>query len=243
MGSPSTLLVALRRSNVTPARRQSGRLLRHVTTRRGAVGTFSIPQSLTSAPLLKTPMGPGDVTQILLRLREGEASAANELLPLVYDELRALARRQFRRRDGTPTLQPTALVHEAYLRLVGGAGAAWNDRAHFFAVAALAMRQVLSNHARDQDAAKRGGGLERVTLTDGHEPHAGPGLDLDLLALNQALERLEAADPRQARIVQLRYLAGMSVEETAHVLSLSTKTVQREWRMARAWLAATLGGA
>jgi len=179
------------------------------------------------------------VTEILARVREGRASV-DELLPLVYDELRRLARRQVARRGATPTLQPTALVHEAYLKLVGSEGAAWENRAHFFAVAALAMRQVLANHARDRAAEKRGGERERVTLDEGLL--AGPGADMDLAALDQALQRLEALDDRQAHIVTLRYFSGMTVEEVAHVLSISTKTVQREWRAARAWLAAALQG-
>jgi RNA polymerase sigma factor (TIGR02999 family) len=171
-------------------------------------------------------------------VRAGSAGA-DELMPLVYEELRALARRQLGRREAA-TLQPTALVHEAYLRLVGSQGASWESRAHFFAVAALAMRQVLANHARDKAAGKRGGGREMVTLHEAITP--SQGADIDLLALSQALERLEALDERQARIVTLRFLAGMSVAEVAHALAISTATVEREWRVAKAWLSRALSG-
>jgi len=180
----------------------------------------------------------GEVTAILARLREGRASAADELMPLVYDELRELARRQVRRHGATPTLQPTALVHEAYLRLVGSEGAPWQNRAHFFGVAALAMRQVLANHLREKASGKRGGGFQRVTLDEAITPNQSP--DIDLMALTQALERLESLDERQARIVTLRFLAGMSVPEVAEALAISTATVEREWRVAKAWLSATL---
>jgi len=166
-----------------------------------------------------------------------DAAAADDLMPLVYDELRAQARRQMRRHGSSPTLQPTALVHEAYLKLVG-AGTPWESRAHFFAVAAIAMRQVISNHVRDGSAEKRGGGLERVTLDEASAPTAG--LDVDLLALSQALDRLEALDERQARIVTMRFLSGMSVPEVAQVMGISTATVEREWRVAKAWLSKAL---
>ena len=188
-------------------------------------------------PSTPPPPDPGAITEILARIHAGEASA-DDLIPLVYDELRLLARRRLRRQGTSGTLQPTVLVHEAYLRLVGSASPAWENRAHFFAVAAIAMRQLLSNHARDRAAGKRGGGRERVTLSDEITPCHTP--DVDLMALSQALERLEALDERQARIVTLRFLSGMSVPEVAHALSISTATVEREWRMAKAWLSATL---
>ncbi len=176
--------------------------------------------------------------------RDGRASAGDQLLPLVYDELRALAGSFFRgQRDHT--LQPTALVHEAYARMVKPGGevsgeAHWTGRAHFFAVAAKAMRQVLANHARDRRTAKRGGGWHRVTLSDQLTP--GTKNDLDLLALDEALEGLAALDERQSRIVELRFFADMTVEEIAHVMEVSVSTVEREWRMARAWLSAQLRG-
>jgi len=170
-------------------------------------------------------------------MREG-AAVADELMPLVYEELRVLARRHLRRAGPSGTLQPTALVHEAYLRMVGSEGAPWESRAHFFAVASLAMRQILVSHARERAAAKRGGGRERVTLHEGLTPSQEP--EVDLLALSQALERLEALEERQARIVTLRFFAGMSVPEVALALGVSTATVEREWRFAKAWLWAEL---
>jgi RNA polymerase sigma factor (TIGR02999 family) len=183
------------------------------------------------------PSAPGRITEILARIRAGEASA-DDLIPFVYDELRLLARRRMPRHGTSGTLQPTVLVHEAYLRLVGLESPTWENRAHFFAVAALAMRQLLANHARDRAAGKRGGGHQRVTLDDEVTPGSTP--NLDLLALSQALDRLEALDERQARIVTLRFLSGMSVPEVAHALSISTATVEREWRVAKAWLSSAL---
>jgi RNA polymerase sigma factor (TIGR02999 family) len=175
------------------------------------------------------------VTQILEQLARGDRSAADRLLPHVYDELRALAASFFARQPRHHTLQPTALVHEAYLKMVGSARPDWNDKRHFFDVAALAMRQLLTDHARRRGSQKRGGGLARVTLTDSDAP-AGGMFDLDLEALDEALTRLAALDPRQGRIVELRYLAGLTVEETADVLGVSPRTVRLEWQVARAWL-------
>ena len=185
----------------------------------------------------------GEVTRLLKGARDGHGSAADQLLPLVYDELRALAGSFFQGQRRNHTLQPTALVHEAYARMVKSGGdesgqSHWTGRAHFFAVAAKAMRQVLSNHARDRRAAKRGGDWHRVTLSDQLTPSGKQ--DLDLLALDEALERLAALDERQCRIVELRFFAEMTVEEIAHVLGVSVSTVEREWRMARAWLSAQL---
>lgn len=188
-------------------------------------------------------MSPAQVTHLLEAARDGRASAADQLLPLVYDELRALAGSFFRGQRRDHTLQPTALVHEAYARMVKPTGEVsgedhWTGRAHFFAVAAKAMRQVLANHARDRRAAKRGGDWRRVTLSDHFTPTSKK--DIDLIALDEALENLAALDPRQARIVELRFFAEMTVEEIAHVLEVSVSTVEREWRMARAWLSAQL---
>lgn len=184
-----------------------------------------------------------DFTHLLEAAKDGRASAADQLLPLVYDELRALAGSFFRGQRRDHTLQPTALVHEAYARMVKPTGevsgeAHWTGRAHFFAVAAKAMRQVLANHARDRRAAKRGGDWRRVTLSDQLTPSTKK--DIDLLALDEALERLTALDQRQGRIVELRFFAEMTVEEIAHVMEISVSTVEREWRMARAWLSAQL---
>jgi RNA polymerase sigma factor (TIGR02999 family) len=186
-----------------------------------------------------SPDGPdqGEVPRMLDELCGGDRSAADRLLPVVYDDLRKRARRYLRASPGN-TLQPTVLVHEAYLRLVGHTPDAWRGRTHFFAVAAVAMRQVLIDHARHNRRAKRGGALRRVTLADAVAPDAGP--DVGLLALEQALERLAALDERQARIVELRALAGLTAEEVAEVLGLSRRTVQSDWAFARAWLRAEL---
>lgn len=171
----------------------------------------------------------------------GEPASAEELLPLVYDELRSIAHAQRRMRFGADTLRTTALVHEAYLKLVGKHDPGWEGRAHFLAVAATAMRRVLSSYARDARAAKRGGAWRKVTLMDNASVKGTKGDDIDLVALDEALSQLAKVDARQSRIVELRYLSGMSVEETASVLSLSTRTVEREWRTARAWLSHEIG--
>ncbi len=178
---------------------------------------------------------PDDVTAMLDLIGRGEASP-DELLPVVYRELRALAGSVFRGQRADHTLQPTALVHEVYVRLVDRATPAgpWEGRRHFFAVAAKAMRQILINHAEKQRAAKRGGDWQRVTLAAVDTP--GGARDIDLLALDEALTALERLDERQCRIVELRYFAGLTVEETAEVLEVSPRTVQLDWRMARVWL-------
>ena len=171
-----------------------------------------------------------DVTALLAAARGGDDGALERLLPVVYADLRAVAEREMRREAAGHTLQPTALVHEAYLRLAGAAGNA-ADRTHFLAIAARAMRQVLVDHARRRDAAKRGGGAPPVTLTDA--VGAGP-LDLDeLLALDRALDTL---DPRQRQVVECRFFAGMEESEIATALGLSERTVRRDWAKARAWL-------
>jgi len=177
---------------------------------------------------------PGHVTSLLKQWKGGDDSALDRLLPLVYAELRRIAARHLRRERAGHSLQPTGLVHEAYLRLVGAPGPEWQDRAHFFGVSARLMRQILVDHARARGAAKRGGAARRVTLTDHVEPAVER--DLDLLALDEALRRLEEMDPVQGRVVELRYFTGLSIEETAEVLGKSPATVNREWRMARAWL-------
>jgi RNA polymerase sigma factor (TIGR02999 family) len=161
------------------------------------------------------------------------------LLPLVYEELRRLARGQMKNERGGPsgqTLQATALVHEAYLRLVGDADVQWQNRAHFFGAAARAMRRILVDRARHRGRRKRGGDWDRVELGDKSMPGAGPGGGTDLVGLDAALARLEAEDSRKAEVVMLRYFAGLSIEETAAALSLSTATVKNEWTFARAWL-------
>jgi RNA polymerase sigma-70 factor (ECF subfamily) len=188
-----------------------------------------------------TPMDP-QATTLLRRITTGDSDAARELLPLLYDELRAIAGRQFRGQRADHTLQPTALVNEAFVKLLGNPSGAWNDRKHFFAVAATAMRQILVNHARDRAAQKRGGGAEAVLLNEeaaGASPSgAAP---VDVLALNEALEKLKTIDERKHRVVELRFFAGLTVEEIADVIGVSKTTIEGEWRVARAWLATNLG--
>jgi RNA polymerase sigma factor (TIGR02999 family) len=160
---------------------------------------------------------------------------------LLYGELRALAADFLRRERSDHTLQPTALVHEAWIRLSAQAGSPWNDRAHFFAIAAQAMRRILIDHARRRGADKRGGGLQRITLASGITPPLA-STEVDLLALDDALVRLAALDERQARVVELRFFAGLTVEEVAVALGVSARTVASEWRLARAWLSRALVG-
>ena len=185
-------------------------------------------------------------TVVLRRLVDGDSAAAEELLPLVYEHLRALAGSYFRGQPGDHTLQPTALVHEAYLKLINQTGVQWNDRAHFLAVAATAMRQVLKDSARRRNAIQRGGAgeRERVNLTDVQTPAGGAGESIvDAVALDNALTRLADLNPRQGRIVELRFFGGLTNEEVGRVLNLSTRMIEKEWRRTRAWLSAELGGA
>ncbi len=182
---------------------------------------------------------PGEVTQLLAAAGTGRDS--DRLLELVYAELRRLAGAQMQRESAGLTLQPTALVHEAWLRLVQSGERTFEGRVHFFRTAARAMRRILVDRARRVDRAKHGGQLERVTLDDSRDaPDASTGLALDLVDLNDALAELEAFDPRLSELVALRWLAGLSVEETADALGLSSRSVKREWSVARAWLARRL---
>jgi RNA polymerase sigma-70 factor (ECF subfamily) len=175
-----------------------------------------------------------DVTRILERISRGDEEAVDLLVPLVYDELRGLARRYLARELPGHTLQPTALVHEAFLRLAGASEIPWQDRAHFVGVAARAMRQVLVSHAVRRKAAKRGGGWTRIPLDDAVALFESPSIDI--VALDRALEELSAVDPRQCRVVELRFFGGLTVAEVAKVLRVSPRTVEREWTFARAWL-------
>jgi RNA polymerase sigma factor (TIGR02999 family) len=176
---------------------------------------------------------PSNVTQCLARLRSGDADASAELLSLVYDELRNIAAACFRHERANHTLQPTALVHEAYLKLVHQKDANWNDKAHFLAVAAEAIRRILIDHSRKHGAAKRQAPT-RVTL---EFDSGGIGQrDADVEAVDAALRKLAALNDRQARIVEMRFFAGMSIEEAASVLDVSPTTVKGDWRIARAWL-------
>lgn len=173
------------------------------------------------------------VSQLLMAWREGDPEAFDRLMPMVYDELRRLAHRYMRRVPEGQTLQTTALVHEAYMRLAGQGDVDWQNRSHFFAVCSQVMRSLLVDRARSRYAIKRGGGLRQVELNDAA---AQTSQDEKLLALDEALERLAAIDPRKTKIVEMRYFGGMSVEETAQVLELSQITIKREWSKARAWL-------
>jgi RNA polymerase sigma factor (TIGR02999 family) len=183
----------------------------------------------------------GEVTRLLREWSGGDRSALDRLLPLVYDELRRRAGAYLRQERPEHTLQPTAVVHEAYLKLVGGRSIDWKDRAHFFGVAARAMRQVLVDHARTRNTAKRGEGQVRVEL-DAAGAVAAPARSLDLLDLDRALSRLAALDERQSRLVELRLFAGLTIEESAEVLRVSHATVSREWKHAEAWLLREMAG-
>lgn len=176
-----------------------------------------------------------DATQLLHAVGQGSKSAADALLPLVYDELRSMAKRYFRGQPADHTLQPTALVHEAFLRLIDRTAEDWKSKAHFLAVAATAMRQILVDHARGRATAKRGGKRRPLTL-DEAALSQGETADEDLLALNEALSRLGELDARQCKIVEMRFFGGMKVEEIAEVLDVTKTTVDNHWRAARAWL-------
>jgi RNA polymerase sigma factor (TIGR02999 family) len=181
-----------------------------------------------------------EVTQLLEQWDRGDPLASERLLPIVYSELRKLAAAKLVQEKPGQTLQATALVHEAYVRLVDNAEAPrWDNRRHFFAAAAEAMRRILVEGARRKDSQKRGGGLGRCDL----DPDAlvAPKRDVDLLALDEALERLAVHDPHKAKLVELRFFAGLSVDEAAEVLGVSPRTLHREWRFTRAWLRRELG--
>jgi RNA polymerase sigma factor (TIGR02999 family) len=191
------------------------------------------------ADMAKAPAN--DVTTILRAAQAGDHSAAARLLPLVYDELRKLAQAQMARLPPGQTLQPTALVHEAYLRLLGKEDLQLESRRHFFFVAARAMRDILVEQARRKAGPKRGGGRRRVELQE-HVAAVEPPVD-NVLALHEALTELEKEDPLKAQIVHLRYFAGMTVPETAQVLGMSERTLHRDWRFIKAWLENRIGAA
>jgi RNA polymerase sigma factor (TIGR02999 family) len=178
------------------------------------------------------------VTRLLCAWGTGDVTARDRLVPLVYGELRRRAAAYLRRERRGHTLQPTALVHEAYIRLIDQTRIAWQNRAQFYGVAACIMRRVLVDHARAARMAKRSGRLVSVTLEEHHASIGAP--DIDILALDEALTRLAEFDPRKSAVAELRFFSGLSVEETAHVLGVSVATVEREWRAARAWLFAAL---
>ena len=177
---------------------------------------------------------PGDATILLTKLQDGDQGAASELIPLLYDELRRLARGYMRRERAEHTLQATALVHEAYLRLVNETSVNWQGRSHFMGIAAHVMRRILIDHARGHLRAKRGGNQRAVSLDE--EFVFSPAKSAELLHLDEGLERLAEIDARQSKIVELRFFGGLSVEETAAYLEISPKTVKRDWSVAKAWL-------
>lgn len=193
----------------------------------------------------------GEVTQLLLQWRSGDEAALRSLLPLVYEELRVMARRHLNREHGPHTLQRTALVHEAFLRMVDQTQVNWESRSQFFGIASQMMRRVLVDHARRRGAAKRGGGARRLDIDDvlasedadesaaqagGAAPVSAQDETVDIEAIHDALERLEAFDPQQGKLVELRFFGGLSIQEAADVMGVSPATAKREWAIARAWL-------
>lgn len=180
-----------------------------------------------------------NVTALLADWSRGDSSALDQLVPLVYAELRRIAARQLRAERGNHTLQPTALVNELYLRLVDQRGVDWQNRAHFLGVAARVMRRILVDHARRHGARKRGDGIQAVPLEEASDLPASN--EIPILALDQALARLEEVDHELARIVELRAFGGLTIEEAAHVLKVSPSTAKRDWRTAKAWLTRELG--
>jgi RNA polymerase sigma factor (TIGR02999 family) len=188
---------------------------------------------------MATP-SPGAVTQLLREWGDGNDDALEQLTPLVEAELRRLARGYMRREPRGHTLQATALVNEAFLRLTDARHVRWQDRAHFLGISARLMRRVLVDHARTRGYRKRGGGAQRVTLSEGVV--TSPETALDVVALDRALEALAAVDVRKTRVIELRFFGGMSVEETAEVLHVSPDTVKRDWRLAKLWLLRQLDG-
>jgi RNA polymerase sigma factor (TIGR02999 family) len=202
------------------------------------VYTFGV-SSLTVAVVIRkfspvTQSPPQDVTRLLIRLTEGDRAVLDDLLPLVYGELRRVAAGYLRRENSGHTLQPTALVNEAYIRLVDQTQVRWQNRAHFLGVAAQMMRRILVDHARSRQAEKRGGDYQKLSLDENID--VSGDRSAELVALDEALDRLAALDPQKSRIVELRFFGGLSVEETAELIGVSAPTVKRQWRMAKAWL-------
>ena len=184
--------------------------------------------------MISPPSPRQEVTQVLLEWNQGAEDAAERLMPLVYDELRQVARRYLQRERSDHTLQATGLVHEAYLRLVDQSSMTWENRAHFFSVAAQVMRRLLVDHARSRQTAKRGGAREKLEFNDALAVAEEPAVDL--LALDDALQELVTFDARKSRIVELRFFGGLTTEEIGSVLAISPSTIRREWRIAKAWL-------
>ena len=187
-------------------------------------------------------MGEPDITRLLKEWGDGSQVALDALIPLVHDELRAIASRQLAREWRQGTLQTTAVVNEAYIKLVGQREANWQNRNHFFAIAAKLMRRILVDHARHDLRDKRGAGAVHVALDDTRERPSADRIDIDTLALDAALQRLEKIDPTQSKIVELRFFGGLTIEETAEALGSSPATVKREWAIAKSWLHRELTG-
>lgn len=214
----------------------------------GIAATWQMPLR-AEGRIIATAMGPSDeaarlamparVTDLLVAWRDGDSSALDQLVPLVHIELRRLARRQMSREQAGHTLQTTALVNEAYMRLVDLSRVQWQDRGHFFAMAARLMRRILVDHARSRRFQKRGSGVRPVSLDQAAEITADRGADL--VALDDALQRLAVVDPRKAQVVEMRFFGGLSVVETAEALTVSVETVMRDWRLAKLWLLRELG--
>ena len=186
-------------------------------------------------------MTSSQVTELLLRWSDGDPAALERLMPLIYDQCKRIAARQLQHEGAEQTLNPTGMVHELYLRLVDQRRANWQNRAQFFGIAARLMRRILVDHARARRAEKRGGSAVFLSLTHAAE-QSDDTQSADVLAINEALERLAALDPDQVRIIELRFFAGLTVEETAVVIDRSPRTVKREWRLAKAWLFRELHG-
>jgi RNA polymerase sigma factor (TIGR02999 family) len=214
----------------TPAKKNLSQIFDGATIRALLLSTPSAARS----GLLMTTISKQEITGLLADWGRGDRAALDKLTPLVYAELRRIARRQMSHERDGHTLQATALVNEAFIRISGQENFSWQNRAHFYAVCAQVMRHILIDHARAQQRDKRGGGAIHVSL-DEAAVLAG-GQETDFLALDDALRALEAFDPQKGRIVELRYFAGLSIEETAEVLQISPTTVRREWRRAKAWL-------
>ena len=177
---------------------------------------------------------PSQMTQLLHDWSDGDREALDKLIPIVYEELRRQAARYLQRERPGHTLQTTALIHEAYLRLIDQKNVQWQNRAHFFGIAAQLMRRILVDHARSRQAAKRGGSDIKLPLEEAMI--VAERREVNLVALDEALDRLAAIDPQQSRVVELRFFSGLSVEETAEVLGVSTRTIKRDWNVAKAWL-------
>jgi RNA polymerase sigma-70 factor, ECF subfamily len=193
------------------------------------------PFVVNSAANRDHAMQPEGITQLLIDWGKGDQAALEKLMPLVYSELRRLASNYLRRERAEHTLQPTALVNEAYLKLVDQRNAKWQNRAHFFGISAQLMRRILVDHARQHQAVKRGGSAQqRISITSAEKIAKQP--EVDLLALNEALDELSKMDPQQGQIVELKFFGGLSIEEIAEVLGIGHATVERDWKMARAWL-------